>query len=486
MGSENKQKTSLFKRAIERFSFRRKTTSKQKNGTHIDISRDEGGVSNDDKIQVSNKKPEIFSQPKEHTKSEHDNQSTMPDKTANELYLKNCERDGARVQNKTHVSGHQVIKNQDLRQAFIEKVQKEVDPALNTDTGAKPPTAPQPSLPSSARSYQPLHISQLDEALQKFKATTAASRENISSSRPDISVNFQRSKSLGPAERIKQNVSPSWKCAVYGNNSDFDAQWKKLSSNMLNAEKGSSNRLDRQEELLNIFNSKNMSGSNSSLPVVDFTETSDRNNKVRERTQSISALDSNPEDFRRNMPNNQLSNLNNYQQRIIASTNKLDLPKWSKNTGTMTRHDNQEPKRRVWENSAGNASLLNTTNAGRRSLTPSQRFRYKTQDSTPSTPRQQITQNKPIYLGWRQSGDQLNQGVTTFFKPRDRSYKENAELASDSIANDASHDIQKVTADIIDFCNSVSHDTDRSFENGKQVTFHDNDSGIEESLSESL
>ena len=56
---------------------------------------------------------------------------------------------------------------------------------------------------------------------------------------------------------------------------------------MLNVEKNQGNKTDDTQIL----------GSNTSLPVPDITGTEEGNFKSRDRTQSISALDSNPEDF---------------------------------------------------------------------------------------------------------------------------------------------------------------------------------------------
>merc|ERR1712106_502367 len=98
------------------------------------------------------------------------------------------------------------------------------------------------------------------------------------------------------------------------------------------------------------------------------------------------------------MPHNQLKNLNIYQQRVVASIDKLNLPKWSQNTGTMNNTRTPKTYRKLWENTSGYSNLLNTSNNVRRSLTPSQRFRYNTQHSTPTpnTASPEVRQNKPI------------------------------------------------------------------------------------------
>ena len=55
--------------------------------------------------------------------------------------------------------------------------------------------------------------------------------------------------------------------------------------------------LNMENEKGNKTENPQISGSNTSLPVPDITETEGENVQSRDRTQSISALDSNPEDF---------------------------------------------------------------------------------------------------------------------------------------------------------------------------------------------
>ena len=203
MSSEKKaQKTSLFRRAIERFSFRKKPASKTKKGITQETAKAEDNVIRN-KDQVTNNKPEICIQPVEKHNNEHNTQTLSISK-----YTEECESKISKIPSENlttflHDNSGKSPENifQQSKQAFIHADIKNQDPVLKNAITSKPPTPTRPSLPISARSYQPLHISQLDAALYKFKTTTAQSRENISSSRPDISQHIQRTRSLGPTER---------------------------------------------------------------------------------------------------------------------------------------------------------------------------------------------------------------------------------------------------------------------------------------------
>ena len=203
MSSEHKPlKTSLFRRAIERFSFRKKSTTKTKNGIKTELASADGKVISD-KDQVPNNKLEIFSQPGPNNDIEHDTQPLSINKFSKECETKvsTISSENATVVNHKNSEKSPLNMDQDAKQAFIHQDNNKQDPLLNSAILSEPPTPTWPDVPSSARSYQPLHISQLDAALHRFKTTTALSRENISSSRPDISQHFQRTRSLGPTER---------------------------------------------------------------------------------------------------------------------------------------------------------------------------------------------------------------------------------------------------------------------------------------------
>merc|ERR1711936_196200 len=82
----------------------------------------------------------------------------------------------------------------------------EVSPKLSPKYPSPPPLAqapPAPTLPASARYRQSRPLNQLDQALKNFKLDTAKSRENLTLSRPDLSIAISAYSSKPSTPRIE-------------------------------------------------------------------------------------------------------------------------------------------------------------------------------------------------------------------------------------------------------------------------------------------
>jgi len=104
-------------------------------------------------------------------------------------------------------------------------------PTVPIMNSSRPPLPSMRRPPSSATSTQSRPVSQLDAALKQFKVSTAASRENLRSSRVDISPVEEKVKTL-VTSRPSTPTPAGWRSRAPPENTNLADQWAKLSSSM--------------------------------------------------------------------------------------------------------------------------------------------------------------------------------------------------------------------------------------------------------------
>jgi hypothetical protein len=100
-------------------------------------------------------------------------------------------------------------------------------PSTPVISSSRPPLPSTRKPPSSATTAHTRPVSQLDAALQQFKLSTAASRENLRGSRVDIS----KVKTL-VTSRPSTPTTARWRSRAPPENTNLTDQWKKLSASM--------------------------------------------------------------------------------------------------------------------------------------------------------------------------------------------------------------------------------------------------------------
>merc|ERR1712128_383343 len=105
----------------------------------------------------------------------------------------------------------------------------ETSPSVPIMSSNRPPLPSMRRPPSSATTAQSRPVSQLDSALKQFKLSTAASRENLRSSRVDISQVEEQVKAM-VTSRPSTPTPAGWRSKAPAENTNLSAQWAKLSA----------------------------------------------------------------------------------------------------------------------------------------------------------------------------------------------------------------------------------------------------------------
>jgi len=108
---------------------------------------------------------------------------------------------------------------------------QETTPSVPAISSSRPPLPTTRRPPSSATTAQSRPVSQLDAALKQFRLSTAASRENLRSSRVDISQVEEQVKTM-VTSRPSTPTPAGWRSRAPAENKNLADQWAKLSSSM--------------------------------------------------------------------------------------------------------------------------------------------------------------------------------------------------------------------------------------------------------------
>eukprot|EP00092_Neocalanus_flemingeri_P072385 GFUD01089121.1.p1 GENE.GFUD01089121.1~~GFUD01089121.1.p1 ORF type:complete len:292 (-),score=132.93 GFUD01089121.1:232-1107(-) len=109
--------------------------------------------------------------------------------------------------------------------------EKETSPSIPIISTSRPPLPTIRRPPCSATTTQSRPVSSLDAALKQFKLSTAASRENLRSSRQDISQVEEQVKTM-VTSRPSTPTPAGWRSRAPAENSNLVDQWNKLSASM--------------------------------------------------------------------------------------------------------------------------------------------------------------------------------------------------------------------------------------------------------------
>ena len=350
------------------------------------------------------------------------------------------------------------------------------------------PARPTPALPASARYSQSRPLNQLDQALKNFKLDTAKSRENLSASRPDLSLAISAfsSKPCTPRLEVKspdnkpvpprtspQSAGPPpaassrWRQVAPSANKYVESEWARLSASMMNLSRGESKR----DLSTSSWRETNLSGSNMSLDMRGEREEREREREVSrlDRAMSVNVLASTDSEESGakarsspgvwEVPDNQLRDLNSYQRRIQASMEKLNVPSWCKTlkqtptappTPTLRPPASRPASSTL--SSSWRTSSLSSTGGWRRSSTLERRDRTLPALSSRLTPAK-----KQMYLGWR-SQERLDIGPVYLTNPAQRLASSAVQVKNNSKEEkkeeNVKEDIKEVTEAILDFCSS--------------------------------
>ena len=108
---------------------------------------------------------------------------------------------------------------------------QETSPSVPIVSSSRPPLPSMRRPPSSATTAQSRPVSQLDAALKQFRLSTAASRENLRSSKVDISQVEEQVKTM-VTSRPSTPTPAGWRSRAPAENKNLTDQWAKLSSSM--------------------------------------------------------------------------------------------------------------------------------------------------------------------------------------------------------------------------------------------------------------
>eukprot|EP00092_Neocalanus_flemingeri_P000887 GFUD01000944.1.p1 GENE.GFUD01000944.1~~GFUD01000944.1.p1 ORF type:complete len:258 (+),score=113.22 GFUD01000944.1:205-978(+) len=109
--------------------------------------------------------------------------------------------------------------------------EKETSPSIPIISTSRPPLPTIRRPPTSATTAHSRPVSSLDAALKQFKLSTAASRENLRSSRQDISKVEEQVKAM-VTSRPSTPTPAGWRSRAPPENSNLVDQWNKLSASM--------------------------------------------------------------------------------------------------------------------------------------------------------------------------------------------------------------------------------------------------------------
>merc|ERR1719378_1412990 len=201
--ADKKEKEENFiQRLFKRFSFKSKKKTKPSETNHTDESN-----MNNETIQVDS-----------NNKGEDDN-----------MHLNETDINKSESENSLE---------EDLEIQAIckdEKEEKSVTPTAPILTNNRPPLPTSRRVPPSATSTQSRPVSQLDAALKQFKLSTAASRENLRSSRVDLEKMEDTVRSIvgsRPSSRAGTPTPDSWRSRAPPENRQLSEQWAKLSASL--------------------------------------------------------------------------------------------------------------------------------------------------------------------------------------------------------------------------------------------------------------
>jgi len=319
---------------------------------------------------------------------------------------------------------------------------------------------------SSSTYIQSRPITHLEAALKDFQMSTAKSRESLS-----IPISEKSSLLLRKTEprQCKEVITTTkcWRQKPPPVNNYLENTWRTLSSSMMDIHK-------RGEE--------------TPWLETDLTKTSSNRNLVKDdkedrltKTQSLHVLAADSWSARSTQlqnPSNQLMQMNQYQRRVQASLEKLNVPSWYRSTNTpRLRQSGLSSFYSPWRQQTSDS--LPSDNSFRKEinspglLSKNSRTKYRTVSSIPrSSSSSSITStlsSKQVYLGWRSQ-----ERIPTIIKSP-------AERLASSVTNTTATDesIKSVTVAIIEYCNNtlIDEDNDKWLRVSNFATV-DTDSGI--------
>ena len=391
-----------------------------------------------------------------------------------------------------------------------------------------PPAAPAvPAVPTSAKYFQSRPLNQLDQALKNFKLDTAKSRENLSLSRPDLSLALSSFSSKPPTPRIElkstenklkslksssltsppPSASSRWRQVAPSANKYVESEWAKLSASMMNLSRGESRRDVRETNLASSNLSLDLREERReevevarldramSVNVLASTD-SGQDCEIQVRASGGQSLTDTEPSWQ--VPDNQLQNLNSYQRRIQASMEKLNVPSWCRKSLKQTPTAPPTPSMRLPSSrsvsstlsSSWRTSSLSSSGGGwrRGSSTLDRRDRGRDSGTLPALSSRLGPANKQIYLGWR-SQERLDIGPVYLTNPAQRLASSAVQVRNNNNNNkenskEVTEDIKEVTEAIMDFCKTSVKKTKVAWESPEQHNEEDDvdgDSGIDRS-----
>ena len=249
---KEEKKENVLERVKERLSMRSKKKKKEVNESPQEkevekdpktekdqINEDNNKQESDEKDQEKKKKEEnifqrlirrlSFRSKKKKEKSAAPTSDEVDDKKADDA----DEDEDLEKQNDTKSLSETSIANDMEISALCgdDNEEKETSPSIPIISASRPPLPTIRRPPCSATTAQSRPVSQLDAALKQFKLSTAASRENLRSSRVDISEVEEQVKAM-VTSRPSTPTPAGWRSRAPPENSSLADQWTKLSASM--------------------------------------------------------------------------------------------------------------------------------------------------------------------------------------------------------------------------------------------------------------
>merc|ERR1719237_174090 len=324
--------------------------------------------------------------------------------------------------------------------------EEEIGPAITkAGAGASLQSRAETKVPTpvSATFSQSRPLTDLDSALREFRSSTAASRENLSNSRSDLSIAAVRASIASrPPLALPRGAPPpaastAWRQKAPPSNPYMENQWAKLSASMVDLSRSRSSLCPPTGETsLSTEAKPEHKGEEEERFKGDRRQTLPA---LSTRAISMDTLDHSASQ----VPENRLCQLLPYQERVRASMERLSVPAWYRgapSSGSASLKSSPSattsspspassgrlpanatpPKWRL--SSTSSASTASTPAGWRRHLantTPSAPSSLASAASSPSPipPPQQAA--KQPYLGWR-SQERLDIGPSYLNSPARR------------------------------------------------------------------